>query len=135
MYGAAFGLSSLTNLQFRSDRPFVGCKICGIVFQSEADRDPVGVFNKQRADFNFNHRNVQLFALGLRKEWSRKHAKLHTEAEHESLAKSGLWATPEAAAVLAAYGIFSMTDIVVSDEIEDALKGASAIPFNDSEDK
>jgi hypothetical protein len=130
LHGAAVGLEEVSGLTFRSDRPYTGCCICGAVFQSDADRDPVGTYQRQPAEFGYNLDNVDMFALGLRKEWSKKHEKTHTEKEHDDLAKSGYAFTPEAANKLAAFGTIPLT---LSEEINAALLESSPIPLNDAE--
>ena len=132
--GMQVGLTSLTNLDFDPSKPYTGCKICGALFQSNADRYPVGVFFAQKDDFNHDYRNVHLFALGMRKEWSVKHSKLHSQKEHDMLRISGRWATPEAAERLASMGVFSATDLVLDDEVQSALNAAPKVPNKDSED-
>jgi hypothetical protein len=128
--GAAVGLETLTGLDFRNDRPYSGCCICGAIFQSDADRDPVGVYQRQPADFGYKLDNVDLMALGLRKEWSRNHAKTHPEREHRLLALSGQKFTAEAAHRLAAYGVIPLTG---NDEVNAALYESSPIPVDDVE--
>jgi hypothetical protein len=48
--GFAVGLSSLTNFEFKPDKPFRACLICGDVYQTEADRDnnPLAAINGKR---------------------------------------------------------------------------------------
>lgn len=53
--------------------------------------------------------------------------------EHYSLAMSGRWTTPEAAFKLAAYGIISLSDLLVDDEVAVALMESSAVPKDDAE--
>jgi len=131
--GGAVGLETLTGLRFLPHRPFCGCKICGAVFQSEADRFPADVFEANPREFDFKPTNVDLYALGMRKEWSHKHAKTHSEAEHQALALSGNWATPEAAQRLVAFGVIDMSDGATSQEHSDALYESSPIPTDDAE--
>lgn len=133
LHGGAIGLETLSGLRFLPHRPYAGCRICGELFQSEADRFPHDVFEANPRQFDFLPANVDLYALGMRKEWSQKHARLHNEAQHERLANSGLWATPEAAAKLASYGVIAVSDAVMSQDHEAALKESSPIPVNDAE--
>lgn len=125
--GFQVGLTSLAGLTFDPAKSHTACKICGAVFQSNADRDlpPVGGFAESHAVWA---------AESIRRRWSHKHAKTHTEKEHERLKMSGRWCTPEAALKLVAYGIIPISDAVLDPEIEDALRESSPIPFNDSED-
>lgn len=131
--GAAVGLDALPGLRFLPHRPFTGCRICGDVFQSEADRFPSDVFEANPREFDFNPHNVTLYATGMRKEWSIKHARKHSERMHQALAASGAWATPEAAVKLVAYGVVNLGDSMVSDEHEMALKESKPIPTDDAE--
>ena len=131
--GAAVGLDALTNLRFLPHRPFTGCCICGEVFQSEADRFPSDVFQANPRQFDFKPDNVTLYALGMRKEWSHKHAKTHSQRQHDLLASSGHWATPEAVVKLVAYGVVNLGDGLINDEHEMALKESSPIPTDDVE--
>jgi hypothetical protein len=108
------------DLLFDCNCPYTGCRVCGVVFQSEFDR-AVG-------DLAHN-----LTAISLRKAWSINHAKEHTNKEHLDLARSGCWATPIAAARLASYGIVALSDMVMNPEVEDALANARSIPINDAE--
>lgn len=134
LHGAAVGLSTLSGLRFLPHRPYAGCRICGDVFQSEADRFPNDVFEANPRSFDFLPANVDLYALGMRKEWSQKHARTHSDAEHEDLAISGHWATPIAAQRLVAYGVVPVSDAVFSTEHEEALRQSSPVPTKDADD-
>lgn len=113
--GFAVGLDSLTNLEFRIDRPYRCCLVCGAVFQTESDR-----------------RLSPLSAVA-RQEWANSHSKTHPASLHRKLAMSGNFALPDAALKLAAFGIFSLNDLVLSDEVSDALGEAPRQPNNDAE--
>lgn len=104
MVGAIVGLTS-SDLQFDPHRPYTGCRICGQLFQ---------------------HDDVDV-----RMAWSWMHSEKHSPLEHYMLEQSGNWCTPEAAENLAPYGIFSLTDMVMSDEISDALRNAKSIPVKE----
>lgn len=135
--GGAVGLETLTGLRFLPHRPFAGCRICGEVFQSEADRFPGDVFEANPREFDFQPSNVDLYALGMRREWSIKHAKKHSERMHQALADSGLWATPEAAQKLVSYGVIDLGDTIVTEstnEHSQALMESSPIPSNDAQE-
>jgi hypothetical protein len=99
----AFGfiIGAPADLMFNPARPYVGCRLCGRVFQGTPERN---------------------------KEWRRTHNKLHSEKEHKLLALSGRWATPEAAQRLAPYGIFNLKDLVLDNEVADALRSAPRLP-------
>lgn len=113
--GFAVGLSSLTNFEFKPDKPFRACLICGDVFQSEDDRNnnPLGAIKRQ--------------------EWANRHAKTHTDKEHRMLMLSGNVMTPEASQKLAAYGVIPIANMITSEEHEIALLESKAIPVNDAE--
>ena len=133
LFGGTIGLDALTGLRFIPHRPYSGCRICGEVFQSEADRFPSDVFQANPREFDFDPTNVDLYALGMRKEWSHRHARTHSQRMHEALEASGLWATPEAAQKLASYGVIDLSDTILTDEHSDALMESSPIPVDDAE--
>ena len=129
LQGAAVGLEALEGLEFSPHAHYTYCVICGVVFQTDLDRDVA-----------FNHmltleRRMILMAecRARRRRWSKAHARLHPDREHELLAKSGMWATPEAAHKLAAYGIIDIGDAIVSAEHSAALFESRPIPTDDSE--
>jgi hypothetical protein len=134
MMGAQVGLTSLTNLSFDPSKPYSGCRLCGALFQSAIDRDPIREYFKHPDDYDQDYHNVLWFALDMRKEWTRKHAKLHSEKEHNMLRISGRWATPEASERLATMGVFSVTDLVLDNEVSSALAESPRVPTNDAED-
>ena len=68
-----------------------------------------------------------------RKEWSRIHAKTHTDREHLMLALSGLWVTPDAAYKLEGYGIHTIGSATLNENVEAALREAPSTPQNDVE--
>lgn len=87
---------------FNPKAAFSGCCICGAVFQSPTDR-------KVYAGYASPQEQVQ--ATVARRNWSNYHAtKMHTQKEHDQLAASGRFCTPEAAHKLAPYGIITLTD-------------------------
>lgn len=118
--GMAIGLDSLTNLEFRPDRPFRCCLICGVVYQTEEDRTHL---ESESVLKNYLRRQL----------WSERHAKQHSDQQHNQLRQSGLFALPEAAEKLAAYGIISITDLVMDNEASHALHLSSPIPSLDAE--
>lgn len=94
---------------FDHARPYAGCKICGEIYQPDAT----------------NAVEVQQLRV---KEWRVRHDASHSFAEHEMLRISGLWATPEAAYKLAPYGIIPIVDMVMNDEVKQALAEAPRSP-------
>lgn len=122
MQGAAVGLDgiNLPGLQFDITKAYRYCRICGVVYQTDADRHA--------------KTPLQLALLDARhKEWSLNHAKTHTEHQHRELKLSGLYALPHAAYKLAAFGIFSIVDMVQSPDIAAALLESKAIPRDDAQ--
>lgn len=111
------------DMEFMPDRNHTACKLCGRIFQSWFDRLPVGEITPE----------TTLAGYIERLEWSQKHARTHPEHEHESLKKSGRFATPEATVKLAAYGISPISDMVFSDESEQAAREAPRCPTDDVE--
>lgn len=110
--GFLFGAGELTNFEFDSTKPYAGCRLCGVLYQTPANR--LG--------------DVEGLAL-----WREIHNKKHTEKEHIALIHSGRWATPEAAQKLAPFGIFSPSDVLFDNEVNDALAKAPRTPSDDSE--
>lgn len=87
---------------FNPKAAFSGCCICGAVFQSPLDRK---VFQGWATP------TEQVTATVQRRNWSQYHARtMHTQKEHDDLAASGRFCTPEAAFRLAPYGIVTLTD-------------------------
>lgn len=117
MTGLLFGV---TDLEFDVNRPYSGCLICGVIFQSTLDRTP----GPDSHD-----------AQELRKAWTKNHAKTHPLSAHAQLALSERWCTPEAAIKLAAFGVIPLSDAAVSEEHRDALSQAKSLPENDAETK
>lgn len=107
---------------FNANRPYTGCLICGRLFQTDKDRSA-------------NTLEEQVNAMAMRKLWSRRHSKTHSNADHARLKLSGLMCTPEAAEAFQAYGIISISDMILSDEHEDALLKAKPIIVKEVETK
>ena len=128
--GIAVGLSTLTNFLFDPSAPHTCCALCGAVFQQDIDRYPQGYATDA---FDNNIHLVRSYAESLRKNWSHQHAKQHPIHEHEALKKSGRKLTPEAAIKLAAFGVISVIDAVMDDEIEHAYLESKPIPTDDAQ--
>lgn len=129
--GAAIGLEEIPGLLFKPTRPNCYCRICGAVFQSDYDRNPE--WFKNSIEFCNSVDLVSIYATSLRKEWSIKHSRSHTDAEHRHLALSGQFLLPEAAHKLAAFGVVDVKGMVMDKEIEAAYAEAPAIPQSDAE--
>jgi hypothetical protein len=69
----------------------------------------------------------------MRKEWSFKHARTHPQWEHDQLEKSGAYMTPDAAMKLASFGIISLSDMALSNEMWHAGRESHRMPHNDVE--
>jgi hypothetical protein len=105
--GFAVGLPTLTNFQFRDHIPWSACRICGLVYQNPDALKRI--------------------------EWAQKHAHTHTDTEHRQFQLSGRQFTPEAANRLAAFGVIPILDLVLDDEVADALKESHPVPRDDAE--
>lgn len=102
-------------IKFDANYPYTGCLICGAVYQTDLDR-----------------LGESEFASAGRKRWASKHATTHSRLQHLALRQSGRMYTPEAAQRLAAFGLISLTDMVLDDEVKDAL-GDSSVKAGDRE--
>lgn len=116
--GLAVGHTYIPGLIFDKNKTWCCCFICGTMFQSDLDR--TGVTEQEVAQAAYK-----------RRLWRATHARKHTIREHELLKASGNAMTPEAANRLAAFGVISMIDAVLSDEINHALFESSPIPIDD----
>lgn len=119
-------------LVFDCDAPKTWCAICGTVFQTTYCRNPEGHANDP--GFDGNVQLVKEYATALRKLWSKDHSKTHTEREHLQLIASGRMFTPEAAEKLHGFGILSLSDLALDEEVQSALSTAKPYPKDDSED-
>lgn len=106
-YGMDPTLRGLNGLTFDPSRPYTGCRICGTIYQNDS--------------------------VEKRKLWTFRHAKTHSSIEHNMLALSGKWCTPDAAIKLASYGVIAMGDGAVSDDHYFALLESKPVPINDVE--
>jgi len=102
-------------LKFDPNYPYSGCLICGAVYQTDLDR-----------------LGESEFAKAGRTRWSQTHARKHTRLQHMALRNSGRTCTPEAAQRLAAFGVISLTDLVLDDESKSAL-GESQVKSGNQE--
>lgn len=100
---------------FDANAPHTYCRICGAVFQTQLDRDSI----KPNA-----HPDLQVKAILGRKRWSFDHADTHSLQEHQALAASNRYMTPEATVKLVPLGIIPLTDMVMSKEHEEAAASA-----------
>src|SRR5207237_149389 len=124
-YISPIGLPEEANFNPHAD--FTGCKICGDIYQSELDR-------KVQLRLATPRETIQ--ATVQRKNWSKHHAKQHTDRQHKSLALSGRFCTPEAAQRLAAWGVIGIPlaiDAPVDGELRHALATAPRMPDNTPE--
>ena len=138
------GLDSLGAV-FRVEAPFSACRICGSIYQTDADRlcrtylesgRIVEHFNSLTQESYFTGDSQALAVLDLstdrRARWRKLHERrYHTEEEIALLAKTGFALTPEAANRLAPYGITPLGNL--HEEIVDALFTAPRAPIDDAE--
>ena len=119
------GSSALTNFdeEFRRDRDFTFCRLCGAVFQPWLNR-------VTEDDYSMP---VQLAATIERMEWSRQHALTHPTYQHKQLEQSGNFLTPEATHRLVPFGIAPIQDMVMSEEHADAAATAPRAPVDTPE--
>lgn len=110
-------------LGFLPDRNHTACKICGTIFQSWFDQLPLDEVDDETI----------MAGLIQRMDWSKRHARTHSQHVHDTLRKSGRFATPEATVKLAAYGISPISDMVFSDESAQAALEAPRCPLDDVE--
>lgn len=118
--GPSFGCDGML---FNPSRDYVYCRICGVIYQPELNRTPAPDYTNE----------VILAAEILRREWSQKHARTHSPAQHRQLKLSGRHCTPEALQRLVPFGIIPVTDIVMDPESEHAGLTAARAPFDDVE--
>ena len=123
LFGAGFaiGLETLVNLEFRADRPYRACLLCGRIYQTDDDRD-LSVCNS-------------LNAVGRRQEWALIHAQRHPASLHRQLRQSGNGILPEAAYKLAAFGLIDISGLLFDEEIKAAYAESSATPTFDADNK
>ena len=120
LYAVGLLVGKPDGMIFEPDKSFVGCLICGSVYQSSLDREP--------------HTPQDIIDATLkRQQWQRKHRTTHTEAEHRQLLLSKRFCTPEAAQRLASLGVVAISDMVLSEEHEHALAIANSTPSDDVE--
>jgi hypothetical protein len=116
----------LVNFLFDPNQPYSACRICGEVFQTALDRRiPVG--------HEPSNSLVARLAKLKRDEWRRQHHGTHSAYQHRMLALSGATCTPEAAQRLSSLGIIPISDMVLDDEVSEALAEANSTPTDDVE--
>lgn len=134
--GGAVGLKDI-GMVFNPAANFTGCRLCGFVFQSALDRllfnlvhdSPVVELRNKELQDEIDH--VEHRSLQWRKAAMGRHMRrTHTEQEHNTLAMSGEWCTPEAAFKLAPLGVFPLQD---SGEVAVAMYEAPRAPTDDVE--
>jgi hypothetical protein len=106
-----------SDYKLNTDRPYCGCLLCGEVFQSSIDLNvPPG--------HEPSNSLIARLAYDRRLRWRQEHQCLpHAPCRK----RPGTFATPEAAQVLAALGIFSLIDLVMDDEVSSALSESQPI--------
>lgn len=121
--GSIVGADALPGFEFNPGYFYSGCCICGDVYQEEADRNPPDSSDIEFPVWLTDQRNRHM-------TWRDRENKRHPEREHRMLVLSGNFCTPEAALKLAPLGIFSLTDLVMSNEVSSALGEAPRAPVD-----
>lgn len=124
MTGAAVGLvyAGISLDQFDPTAPLCGCRLCGKVYQTRFHRE----LHWDRKYIGENYKLLTL-VLDLNNLWRESHTKsCHTQAEVDSLAATGAAFTPEAANLLAPYGIIPMGNM--NQDIVDGMFEADRKP-------
>jgi hypothetical protein len=103
---------------FDANAPHTYCRLCGMVFQTPADRKSV------------HDPSIRIDATAQRKRWSLEHAATHSLAEHQALAASGRYMTPEAAIKLIPLGIIPASDMIFDPATEQAAAEAPRLDAN-----
>lgn len=125
--GAAVGLvhAGITRAMFIPEAPLAACRLCGAVYQTKLHR----LLHSDRLNGKLDENNQRLLALVLELGtiWREQHTKLvHTEDEVVNFTKTGWAFTPQAAKVLAPFGIIPMG--MVSEEHAQAMLEAPRAP-------
>jgi len=110
-------------MEFRPDRPFTYCRVCGEIYQPNLNRLPDWEYTME----------VVLAAEITRRNWSQRHAKTHSDTQHRQLATSGRHCTPEALQKLVPMGIIPASDIALDEESEQAGLEVGRMPSDDVE--
>lgn len=124
--GSIVGREALTGLEFNPTFFFSGCLICGEVYQTEEDRNPPTKDDPEYGKYLFDQKQRHI-------AWRDKENGRHPERIHRLLAISGNFCTPEAAIKLAPLGLFSLTDLAMSNEVSAALGEAPRAPLSDAQ--
>lgn len=127
MMGAAVGLpyAGISEDVFNPAAPLSGCRLCGAVYQTPLHRELYRL--RYLGESDEDHANLLQQVLDLNNEWRANHTKAnHSEDEVEQFSKTGFAFTPEAANVLAPFGIFPLGKMHV--DIDDAMFDAPRAP-------
>jgi hypothetical protein len=135
------GLDSLGST-FNAEAPFSACRLCGVLYQSEADLEQYNMWvTYERFSRSVIEEYPEAFkrykvleekAFERRIRWRVAHYKrYHTDAEVDSLIATGFAFTPEATYKLTSYGIFPIGNM--HEEIIDAMATAPRAPEQEHE--
>lgn len=138
------GLNDL-GAKFNVHAPFSVCRLCGAIYQTDADRLCRSWLESGRIVEHFNPLSRESYFTGdahactvldestdRRERWRRLHERrYHSQDEIEAFAKTGFALTPEAAHRLAPYGIAPLGNLHA--EIVDAMATAPRAPIDDAE--
>jgi len=118
MTGAAVGLvaAGITEDDFIPAAPLAACRLCGAIYQTKLHRD---LYRSRQMGY-VDPPSLLMKVVDLGTKWRENHAKkVHTAAEIEEFTRTGWAFTPEAAKVLAPFGIIPLG--IMHPEIEDAM--------------
>ena len=102
LMGTAVGIDEKT---FIPAAPLAACRLCGAIYQTQLHRNLYSFRRQGKDDPPLLLKRV----LDLNEQWRRIHTNdMHTPSEVEKFVKTGWALTPEAAHVLAPYGIIPM---------------------------
>ena len=93
---------------FNPNFPHTYCRICGAVYQTPLERTPDPLPAEQ------------IQSVVNRRKWSFTHSATHSLTTHTALIVSGRYMTPEATLKLVPLGIIPLTDMIFSNEVEQA---------------
>lgn len=119
----------LEGYRFHPLAEYAGCRLCGVVFQSDLDRE---FYQRYKIGLGSNYADLYLRAKDKRTKWRiLHHRRYHTEEEIEEFTKTGFALTPEAAHKLAPFGFAPMGNL--HEDITSAMLEAPRTPDNDCE--
>jgi len=122
MTGAAVALPSagISAEMFIPNAPLAACRLCGAIYQTKFHRE----LHRYRQLGENDPPELLAKVLDLGNKWREGHTKyVHTIKEVEDFVATGWFLTPEAANVLAPFGIFGLGNMHV-DIVESMLESS-----------